>query len=298
MVESVVSKSVRAGNGLVSPISAAEVAATRQPTRRANLLPPRVYHDQDVFDYEREAWFAGGWICVGREEDALTTGAVLPGPRWPARTSSSCGATTASSAPSTTSAATAGRRSSRRSAAPWSASSAPTTPGSTTCAAVSASPATPSMLENFDPAEWGLVPVRLGVWQGYVFLNLSGEAPALLDVPGRHARRLRPLRPRRAAPGAGDRLRRRRQLEGAGRELRGVLPLPGRPPPAEPDHPLQPGRRHARRGAVAGQLDGGDRRLRDAVDRRRAATARAPLPRDGRRRPASASTTTSSGPTC
>ena len=37
-----------------SPIAAAEVAATRQPTERASLLPPRVYHDPDVLDYELE----------------------------------------------------------------------------------------------------------------------------------------------------------------------------------------------------------------------------------------------------
>ena len=35
------------------------------------------------------------------------------------------------------------------------------------------------MLEGFDPAEWGLVPCRLGTWQGIVYLDLSGEAPPL-----------------------------------------------------------------------------------------------------------------------
>jgi Rieske 2Fe-2S family protein len=39
-------------------------------------------------------------------------------------------------------------------------------------------------VENFDPAEWGLVPARLATWQGYVFVDLSGEAPELLDHLG------------------------------------------------------------------------------------------------------------------
>ena len=58
----------------VSPVTAAEVAATRQPTERAHLLPPRVFHDPAVLAYEQEAWFAGGWVSVGREEDALVPG--------------------------------------------------------------------------------------------------------------------------------------------------------------------------------------------------------------------------------
>ena len=57
-----------------SPISAAEVARTRQPVDRASMLPPRAFHDQDVFDFEQEAWFARDWVCVGREEDAARSG--------------------------------------------------------------------------------------------------------------------------------------------------------------------------------------------------------------------------------
>ena len=38
----------------------------RRPTLQATVLPPRAFHDQDMFDYEQEAWFAGGWVSVGR----------------------------------------------------------------------------------------------------------------------------------------------------------------------------------------------------------------------------------------
>ncbi len=59
-----------------SPVSAGDVADVRRPTLQANVLPPRVFHDQDVFDYEQEAWFAGGWVSVGREEDAQMPGSI------------------------------------------------------------------------------------------------------------------------------------------------------------------------------------------------------------------------------
>jgi Rieske 2Fe-2S family protein len=52
-----------------SPVSAAEVAATRQPVDRASLLPPRVFHDPDVLAFEQAAWFGTGWVFVAREED-------------------------------------------------------------------------------------------------------------------------------------------------------------------------------------------------------------------------------------
>ncbi|MDQ3938476.1 MAG: Rieske (2Fe-2S) protein, partial [Chloroflexota bacterium] len=51
------------------PVSADDVAATRQPVDRARLLPPRVFHDRQIFDFEQQAWFARSWLCVGREED-------------------------------------------------------------------------------------------------------------------------------------------------------------------------------------------------------------------------------------
>jgi glycine betaine catabolism A len=57
-----------------SPVDAAEVAPVRRPVERAHLLPPRVFHDPDVFAYEQEAWFARTWSCVGRESDAARPG--------------------------------------------------------------------------------------------------------------------------------------------------------------------------------------------------------------------------------
>jgi Rieske 2Fe-2S family protein len=60
-----------------SPVSAAEVAATRLPLERASLLPPRVFHEPEIFEYEMEAWFMPAWLYVGREEDAEQSGEYI-----------------------------------------------------------------------------------------------------------------------------------------------------------------------------------------------------------------------------
>jgi glycine betaine catabolism A len=161
-----------------SPISAAEVATTRQPTRRAHLLPARVFHDPEVLAYEQEAWFAGGWVSVGREEDALVPGQyfltgvagenliVVRGDdgvlrafynvcrhRGATLVEESCGTTPRFQCP--------------YHAWIYDLEGRLRTPRHT------------ELLEGFDPAEWGLVPCRLGTWQGIVYLDLSGEAPPL-----------------------------------------------------------------------------------------------------------------------
>lgn len=60
-----------------SPVSPAEVAATRQPTERAHTLPARVYHDPEVFQFEVDTWFRHTWLFVGREEDAPDNGSYF-----------------------------------------------------------------------------------------------------------------------------------------------------------------------------------------------------------------------------
>ncbi|HVM29417.1 MAG TPA: aromatic ring-hydroxylating dioxygenase subunit alpha [Candidatus Limnocylindrales bacterium] len=62
---------------LTSPISAADVAATRRPVDEARLLPPHVFHDPQVFDYEMRAWFSRAWLCVAREEDVREPGSYV-----------------------------------------------------------------------------------------------------------------------------------------------------------------------------------------------------------------------------
>ncbi len=170
---------------LVSPLSAADVAEVRQPTYRASLLPPRVYHDPEVLAYEREAWFAGDWVCVGREEDALETGAYF----------------LAEVADESLIVVRGGDGELRAFYNVCRHRGATLVEGSAPCgklvrfqcpyhawvydlAGRLRPPRHTSVLEGFDPAEWGLVPARLAIWQGVVFLDLSGAAPPLAEHLG------------------------------------------------------------------------------------------------------------------
>ncbi|HEU4671776.1 MAG TPA: aromatic ring-hydroxylating dioxygenase subunit alpha, partial [Candidatus Limnocylindrales bacterium] len=57
-----------------APLTDAELAAVRRPFRAATLLPSRSYHDEAIWAFEREEWFYRDWICVGRDEDAPDPG--------------------------------------------------------------------------------------------------------------------------------------------------------------------------------------------------------------------------------
>ncbi len=52
------------------PLTPDEIAAVRKPYRAASLLPGRAYHDAAIHDFERTEWFRRDWVMVGREEDA------------------------------------------------------------------------------------------------------------------------------------------------------------------------------------------------------------------------------------
>ena len=57
-----------------SPLTPEEIAAVRKPYRAASLLPGRAYHDPAIHEFERSEWFRRDWIVVGREEDAAAPG--------------------------------------------------------------------------------------------------------------------------------------------------------------------------------------------------------------------------------
>ncbi len=169
------------GNGVLrSPVSAEEVAAVRRPTAAAALLPPRVYHDPEVLAYELEEWFAKGWLCVGREEDILLSGqyfltklldediiVVRDNDGLVKAFFNFCrhrGATLVT------------ERSGRlpRFQCPYHA-------WIYDLDGALHLPRFVDMLENFDLDEWGLVPVNVETWQGFIFLNLDNGAGPLSD---------------------------------------------------------------------------------------------------------------------
>jgi Rieske 2Fe-2S family protein len=168
---------------LVSPVPAAEVEATRQPTERARTLPGRVYHDPAIFDWEHEQWFMREWLFVGREEDAPEQGSffrcevagenvvVVRGNDGVLRAFYNVcrhrGATVVEE-PS-------GRM--VRFQCPYHAwiydlegNLRP--------------PRHTDTLEDFSCAAFSLLPVRCETWGGFIFLNLDGDAPPLADHLG------------------------------------------------------------------------------------------------------------------
>ena len=61
----------------VAPFSSAEIERIRRPFRAASLLPRRAYHDEAVWEFERDSWFLRDWICIGRDEDAPDPGSYF-----------------------------------------------------------------------------------------------------------------------------------------------------------------------------------------------------------------------------
>ncbi len=155
----------------------------RKPCRAASPLPGRVFHDPAILAWEMEHFFARDWLVVGRAEEAPETGSYFL-------------------------AEVAGE----------SAVSVPGRDGQlrafyNVCrhrgTAVAEKPCGKLVrfqcpyhawiydldgslvrakhlddLEDFDVADFGLVPVRLAVWQGWVLLRLFDETPPLEEFLG------------------------------------------------------------------------------------------------------------------
>jgi Rieske 2Fe-2S family protein len=166
-----------------SPVSPEEVAGVRRPTVEARVLPPRTFHDQDVFAYEQEAWFAGGWVSAGREEDALVPGQYFLAPvagenliivrgndgalRGFYNVCRHRGATILEEEAGTV----------PRFQCPYHA-------WVYNLEGTLKQPRHTELLVDFDPAEWGLIPVRVATWQGIVYVDLSGTAEPLHESLG------------------------------------------------------------------------------------------------------------------
>jgi glycine betaine catabolism A len=172
-------------------LTEAELEAVRRPFKAAHLLPPRVFHDPAIFEFEQEQWFGRDWICVGRAEEAAQRGEyflasvggesvmVVRGPDGNLRAfhnvcrhrgstilEEDCGKLV-------------------RIQCPYHAWTYDLE------GQLQRAKHTDDLID-FEPAENSLVPVRCEIWQGFVFLNLDPAAAPLLgvldDLPGHFAR--------------------------------------------------------------------------------------------------------------
>ena len=60
-----------------APLSPDDIARIRGPFRGARLLPGKAYHDDAIFEWEREEIFYRDWLAVARAEDIAEPGSFL-----------------------------------------------------------------------------------------------------------------------------------------------------------------------------------------------------------------------------
>jgi Rieske 2Fe-2S family protein len=166
-----------------APIPASDLASVRRETVAATTLPSRAYHDPDILAWERETWFAGEWICVGREEDLPGNGSYL--------------CAEIAGEPLITVRGNDGELRAFYNVCRHRGSMLLTEP----CGEIARfqcpyhawiydldgrlhKPRFTDTLVDFDYTEHNLVPVRLATWQGFVFLTLNEQAPSLPETLG------------------------------------------------------------------------------------------------------------------
>ena len=172
-----------------APFTVEELEPTRRPLLEASLLPQRAYVDEDVAAWEAEHLFLGGWVCLGHAatvagrgrfltrriagESVLLVGDEDGVARAFFNVCRHRGARLVEEDEGTL----------RRLQCPYHAwcygfdgglRRAPQTDG----------------IEAFDPAGYGLTPIRTEVVEGLVFADVSGDAPALDEHVGALAEHL------------------------------------------------------------------------------------------------------------
>ena len=58
-----------------APLDPAAISAVRRTFAAADMFPPKVFHDPEIFAWEREEILRREWRCVGREEELPEPGA-------------------------------------------------------------------------------------------------------------------------------------------------------------------------------------------------------------------------------
>lgn len=185
-----------------APLDRAALERVLQPFGPSRLLPQEAYTSRDVLDWEREAFFAGAWVCAGRADDLGKAGdqrAIRVGRDGVLLVRGEderirgffnvCRHRAHELLP-------AGEcRRERFLRCPYH--------GWTYGLDGALHPSVKrSHAEGFDPVGEGLVPARVELWRGFVFVNPSGDAPAFAEWLGDLDGAARPYDPARLRVGA------------------------------------------------------------------------------------------------
>jgi Rieske 2Fe-2S family protein len=183
-----------------APLSADELARTLRPFADARMLPRAAYVDEDVLAWERSHLFDGGWVCAGRVDELsgdTNQHAVRVGATGVLVTRDGDGEVHAFANIC---------RHRGHELLPCGAS---TKRGVVQCPYHAWSyeldgslRTTPHAGDGIDRAALGLLPVRHEVWNGWVFVNVAGDAPPFAKHVGGLTELLAPWQCDRLAVGA------------------------------------------------------------------------------------------------
>jgi Rieske 2Fe-2S family protein len=171
-----------------------DLASIRAPLEEATTLPGRFYHDPAIHQEELRQIFASMWLCVGREEDLAKPGDYLTRDVGAESVLVVRGAE--------------GRVNAFHNVCRHRGSRLLTEASGTGLTRVQcpyhawtyelngALRVAPHMEEarNFDRSEFALRRVRLEAWDGFLFINLSADAPGLLEHLGELGSRFKAYR--------------------------------------------------------------------------------------------------------
>jgi Rieske 2Fe-2S family protein len=188
-----------------APIDAGLLAPVLRPLAEARTLPGVAYASAEVFEWERRHFFEGSWCCVGRSADVAAAGDQR------AMSVGSVGILLVRDGDGTLRGFfNACRHRGHELLAPGTTRTA----RGIKCPYHSwvyglagecrATPRFSADADGFDQAGFPLVPVRMAEWHGWVFANVSGDAPPIEEHLGNADLVVADYRPERLRLGASS----------------------------------------------------------------------------------------------
>ena len=180
-----------------APIDQAAVADLVRPFGRSRSLPAEAFRSRELFEWEIEHIFSGGWICLGRTADLLAPGQLR---------AISHGAETVLLARDSGGVVHAFSNVCRHRGHPLLEVGDPIDARLIRCpyhawsyrfdGTLRSAPSLTTSPE-FDPSNWPLTSIRVDEWAGWLFMDLSGTANGLEATFGNLAGYLAPYEPER-----------------------------------------------------------------------------------------------------
>ena len=186
-----------------APIDPAPLRRVLEPLERARTLPGEAYASAEVFGWEQRHFFEGSWVCAGRSTDL-----AAPGDQRAVRIGSTGIILVRDDAGTLRGFFNACRHRGHELLEPGGARNA----RGIKCPYHSwvyglagdcrATPGYGTGLDGFDRADFPLVPARIAQWRGWVFANVSGDAPPIAEHLGNIDAIVADYRPERLVLGA------------------------------------------------------------------------------------------------